>query len=396
MENNLILRIACLMVTVYLFSNTVCTPALSEIAMYFSASISTAQNIIILYTLGLGISQLIYGPLSDIYGRRIVALTGNSLFVFASIFSLFATSIHILLLARFLQGLGGGCYSVIAKSILSDVYKGNLYINATAVLMIFSVLTQMIAPVIGGYLVYMFSWKSNFVAILLYCSITLLLLLNFLTETNPGVKNNDKVITTIYRNYIAILKENEFWLFIALSSLTLACITIYYSASPFILQTQMGLSSFKLGLTFLLTDSPFISGCFFIYYMKNKVDTYKYILVGLVTMLMGAGLMIFLSCLKYKSPLLLLLPMSVFNLGTGLVFPITTAKALLIHQNKSGSSGALIGALQMIIVALLCFCFSKIDRGTPYSLAITLFIMTGVCLFGSYYKWLCGVNRARV
>ncbi|WP_032113866.1 multidrug effflux MFS transporter [Candidatus Paracaedibacter symbiosus] len=384
MENKPILRIACLMVTTYLFSNTVCNPALADIAMHFSAHISTAQNIIILYALGLGISQLIYGPLSDIYGRRIVALAGNSLFVFASIFSLFSSSIHALLLSRFLQGLGAGYCSVIAKSILSDVYKGNFYIRATAVLMIFSVLAQMVAPIIGGYLIYMFSWQANFVAILLYCSITLIILLKFLPETNPSIKGSDEVISTIFRNYITVLRKKELWVFIFLSSLTLSCVTIYYSASPFILQTQVGLSSFELGLTFLLTDSPFIIGCFFIYYMKNKINTRKCILVGLFIMLIGAGLMLLTSDLEYKSPLLLLLPMSVFNLGTGLVFPITTAKALLVHQNTSGASGALIGALQMIIVALLCFCFSRIYSGHQYSLAITLFMITVVCII-----WIC-------
>ncbi len=383
MVTNFVLQIACLMVSVYLFSNSICIPALSNISEHFTVSPRIAQNIIVLYTLGLGVSQLFYGPLSDIYGRRIVVLVGNTIFVFGSIFSLFSSSIDSLLLARLLQGLGAGCYSVIAKSILSDVYKGNFYINATAVVMIISVLTQMISPIIGGYLISLFSWQANFLAILLYCLITLVVLFIFMPETNfherTGSKNN--VFLAMYHSYSIILQQKDFWLFLLISSLTLACVTIYYGVSPFILQNQMGLSSFEFGLTFLLTDSTFLIGCLFIYYVKNKVNAYKNMLVGLSIMTIGSGMMILTSILKYNEPVLIIFSMSVFNLGTGLVFPVATAKALLVRQNIPGASGAIIGAIQMLIVALLVFAFSGIHGGNQCFLALILFMMTMVCFF---------------
>lgn len=379
-KERLILSIACLLVISYLFAHTICIPALYDISQDFAIEPKTAHHIIILYNLGLGLSQLVYGPLSDIYGRRGVVLCASLLFIAGSILALIASSINEMLFARLLQGLGAGCYSVIAKLLLRDTHDNDQYINATSRLMISAVLTQLITPVLGGYLVAALSWRANFAAILGSACFVFTVILLLLPETKSLHLVAPASVCLVLDNYLRVLRRREFLHFLIISAVTLAAITLYHIISPFILQTQFGLTSVEFGSTFLLTNSGFLVSCFLIPTLNSKIGVRNNILLGLSFMLVGSASMFFLVQMSYIQLVAVIIPMFIFNIGTGIVFPVCSAKALVANEAFPGAASAVIGALQMLIVASVGLILSVIAIDSTYMLSLLLLIATTLAI----------------
>ncbi|MGC0371997.1 MAG: hypothetical protein DGJ47_000701 [Rickettsiaceae bacterium] len=380
MNNNKILYLACLMVITYLFANSVCITMLYTLSVEWSLSSSIVHKIIIFYTCGLGISQLIYGPLSDIYGRKLILLISSSIFLMASICTLFIQSIDLMLMARFLQGIGAGSYSVISKAILCDTRDKDDYIKANSIIMICAVLIEIFAPIIGGVILTYFSWRMNFIVICAVVVITSCCIIFLLPETNINrvAHDNKNILSTICYNYMVILKNHRFCCYVLLSSGTLSCITIYAISSSFILQEQMDLNEFECGISFFFTNITFLLGCVFINKFNKKWGSYLNIAFGLFFMVIGAFSMYFYSTMP--DAINLIISMAIFNLGTGLVFPLTTSLAVLECSRLSGAGSAMIGSLQMFIVAIVCSLLSQLNINTQLNLSLIIFQITFILL----------------
>jgi MFS family permease len=369
------LLLVCLMVTGYLFANAVCFPSLPSMQRHFLAPTLTVQSIILIFTFGLGISQLFYGPLTEFYGRRNVVLLGTLIFIAGGILTLFPLSIHALIVARLIQGSGAGCYSVVGKAITHDIFKDKFYVNATVLVMIFSVLTQMLSPTIGGYLNSAYSWHANFTAVLIYSSIIFVLIYFFLPETQ--ISNTYANLKQVLNNYRLILVGPRFWWLLLISALTLGTISIYQIVSPFILQDTMHISSVAYGWSLLCSSSGFLIGNLMLIFLNRGNSLIQNIMIGLIFMLLGAVLM--LSLQNHVAPIAIILPALIFNIGTGIVFPLSTAGALLEYQSMPGSAGAIIGSLQMLLMALIGLFAGYIHILNQGSLGWMLLIITAAC-----------------
>lgn len=380
-NDRVILFIVGIMITTYLFASSVCVPALPTMQLAFNTSIQFTQAIIILYTFGLGISQFFYGPCSDYFGRRKTLFFGTSILLLGSLIVVIADNIALLLCGRLLQGLGAGCYSVVGKSITNDIYKNEKYINATVIMMLFSVLAQIISPIIGGYLTSWYSWHANLIAIVIYVIVTLVIILFFLPETAVIKNSSQSLFKNILLNYSLVSRVYYFWLLLIISAATLGAITIYQIISPFILQNQLGLSPVSFGWATMLTASGFLMGNLSISILNKRFILQKRIYIGLIIMTLGAGCMLTVVSLLTVKPLDIIISMFVFNIGTGIVFPLTTAGALLHNQKYAGSAGAIIGGFQMLLIAAMSYFISNLKLHSPFSLAFVLFLISILGLF---------------
>lgn len=371
----MVLHIACALVMCYLFANAVCPPIISSIQKDFGASQESVQRVIFFYILGIGLSQTIYGILADLYGKKLSVLIGLSSFMAASVLLLFSSTIDVFLLSRFLQGFGAGCCSIISKSILADHFKQNRYIHATAIIMFASVLTQVMSPIISGVVTIFLPWKFIFIITSLFALILIIICTLVLPKVNTEKINNNPIILT----YINILRKREFTINTTQSSIVLLCINLYYATSPFIIQKNLHLSNFEFSLTFLITDIPFALSCYLIY--KKKQNSNFLLKKGFLFMLIG-GLAMFISSFSFL-PLLCyghIISMAFFNFGTGFVFTISTARAVIVNKESPGVVSSLIGSLQMLSVALTAIFFTliKLDQ---LSISLIFLLITFICLF---------------
>ena len=137
--------------------------SLPTLAFVFDATTSRVQLTLSVYLIGFAIAQLVYGPVSDRFGRRIPLLAGTGLFVVATIGVALSTSIEMLIVFRFIQALVGAAGYVIALAIVRDMHDRDIAASMLARLGTVIGISPAIAPVIGGYLLVWFGWQANFV-----------------------------------------------------------------------------------------------------------------------------------------------------------------------------------------------------------------------------------------
>ncbi len=145
-------------------------PSLPAITHAFHADPSAVQSTVFLYVLGISISQWFYGPASDYYGRRCIALFGLCLFIGGAILALFSYKIIFLLIGRGIQGIGMGAVMTVSRAILRDVFKGKTYVKNASRLASVIAVSPVVFPVFGGYLQSWWGWKANFTFMLVFAS----------------------------------------------------------------------------------------------------------------------------------------------------------------------------------------------------------------------------------
>jgi Arabinose efflux permease len=155
----------------------------------FHTSNEMLQFSLVIYILFLGIAQLIYGPLSDRYGRKPILLFGCTLFFIASLASIFTHSINQFLLLRAIQGLGIGCGFTVASAILADIFTGKKLAQFTSYSAMVYSSSLIFAPVLGGYLQHYLGWQANLLVMAIY-ALALCVLIKFLLFETRKITNS--------------------------------------------------------------------------------------------------------------------------------------------------------------------------------------------------------------
>jgi DHA1 family 2-module integral membrane pump EmrD-like MFS transporter len=137
-------------------------PSLPAISSRLHALPTLVQLTVVYYVIGIGISQLFYGPLSDHYGRRKIVLYGVYIFLTGTVLAMYSPTIDILLMARFIQGIGIGSATTISRAILRDIFQGKEYVKAGSKLASAVATAPIVAPILGGYIQTNLGWRANF------------------------------------------------------------------------------------------------------------------------------------------------------------------------------------------------------------------------------------------
>lgn len=160
------------------------SPSIPAIANFLHTSIAHVQFSMAIYMLGLAISQLFYGALSEGLGRKIPLVAGLIILLIGNLISVFSTTITILLFARFIQGCGAGACAALWRSIFRDTFEGAEIAKYGSYFAIFATFVVPAVPALGGYLEEYFNWRASFLFLILYTLVTLLMVLLWLKETN--------------------------------------------------------------------------------------------------------------------------------------------------------------------------------------------------------------------
>src|SRR5215813_9387910 len=158
-------------------------PSLPGLARYFDVSVADAQLTLSSFLIGLATAQLIYGPLSDRFGRRPVLLIGLAIYVIASIVCMLSPSVPVLVVARFVQAVGACVGPVLGRAIVRDVHGREGAARVLAYMSAAMALAPAIGPILGGFLEEWFGWRINFLVLVLFGSSGLFMAWQILPET---------------------------------------------------------------------------------------------------------------------------------------------------------------------------------------------------------------------
>ncbi|CAQ55329.1 bicyclomycin resistance protein [Wolbachia endosymbiont of Culex quinquefasciatus Pel] len=325
-SQNIISLIMILSVAVVDMATDLYSVALPSIANYFKVKGNIAQLTISLNLVGVAISGLIYGPLSDYYGRRLIMLIGMAIFTLASIVCCIADNIILLILIRFIQGAGAGVAGVVGYAAIRDMYSGSEYSRVISKLNMVVALSPGIAPVVGSYIIsHGYSWKFLFFIISLAAIIMLIFIYLKLQETLTV--NKSKASINIFKQYILIFKNYRFLGFSAIHGLTFMWLWAYIANYPFIFES-MGVEVQYFGYLISIIVIFYIIGTLINRRYVPKIGVSKMLIIGLVLPIISDGLLVYFYFMNKLNVLILQVLWIPSNIGLALVISNNVTSAL--------------------------------------------------------------------
>jgi Bcr/CflA subfamily drug resistance transporter len=341
--------LAGLIVSIGQFSMGLVFPSLPWIAQDFSISADQAQRLISIYLLGFGPSQLIYGPLSDALGRKPMLLTGLSLALIGLSFVIWGShSFDMLVIGRFIQGLGAGSCAVLSRASLRDSYDQSNLARALSWVTIVASFTPIIAPVLGGVINHHLGWLAVFIGLFSYIALVLLLLVFLFTETLPSKKPVPNIYA-ILSTYKQLVTSRYFLSFASIGWLNFSLIVTAISIMPFIMQIQIGMSSDEYALWALIPACGLLVGSSICNQVRPRIGTKKMLFMAPIIHIIGG---IWLLCAPL-TPLYIMLGQFFLTVGNGIAFPCSQAQLMMPYRDKAGSAAALSGGGQMTFSAII-------------------------------------------
>ena len=369
-------------------------PALPQLADDLNASASAAQLSITACLVGLAFGQLIAGPLSDRLGRRRPLIVGLVAFLLASVACALAPSVAILVLLRLIQGLAGAAGIVISRAIARDLYSGRALMIFFSRLLLVAGLAPVIAPILGGQLSSIMSWRGIFGVLAGFGAVLLLAGLFGLRETLPPERRIVGGFGRTLQGYNTLLHD-RFFVGCALSSgLAGASMFAYIAGSTFVLQRIYGMSPQGFSLVF---------GCISLGLVAAAQGGARLALVWPLTRVLGLGLTInllgataLLMTVISGLPLAALIGALVIMVcAVGLIFPTANALAMADYPDLAGTASSLQGLSQFVFGAVAAPLVGIAGDQTALPLGIVT-TSVSVCAMTSFAVLVRPLARARL
>lgn len=326
-------------------------PSLPSIASYFSSSIAAAQTTLSAFLFGFALGQIVHGPLSDRLGRKPVLLGGFLLFSLATLACAYAPSMDTLIAGRFLQAVGASGPIVLGRAIARDLYEGARAGRELSRMGTVMGLVPAVAPFIGGVLETAYGWRSSFTAMLVFGLGVGLIALIGLPETLAAKSPHPLSLRSIVGDYKLLLAHPRYRFYISLSTLSYGGLFAFISGSSFVLQSHYGLDAISFGKAFGVVVIGFISGTLLAARLVTRIGIDRTIGHGTTALALGGTGMGLAFLLLDPSPLILIVPMTVYTCGVGLVMPQSTAGAMSPFPQHAGAASSMLGLTQMIFAA---------------------------------------------
>ncbi|XTZ37540.1 multidrug effflux MFS transporter [Salmonella enterica] len=336
---------------------------------------SDAELTITGFLIGFCIAQLIWGPISDRYGRRLPLFIGMGLFAIGSVGCALSTDIVQIVFWRVFQALGACTGPMLARAMIRDLFSRTRAAQMLSTLMIIMAIAPIAGPLIGGQMIKVTSWHAIF-WLLAIIGTLMLISLFWLPETLAENKRSTASVSSAFRNYYALLSDANYMRF------TL-CLTFYYVAayafitgSPFVYITYFGVDPQHYGWLFAVNVIGLMAVS-----MVNRRLVHRYPLEGLLKIAvfiatLAAIVLAAVTGLDVGGISVIAGAIFVFFAMNGIIAAISTACALDAVPNVAGSASALMGALQYgsgIISSLLLALFSN---GTPWTMGWIIAVFT--------------------
>jgi MFS transporter, DHA1 family, multidrug resistance protein len=326
-------------------------PSLPEIGRALAAPTARVQLTISSYLIGFAAGQIIYGPLSDRYGRRPVLLAAVAVYIAGVCICAVTPSIDPLIVARLLQGIGGSGSIVLARAIVRDLYSGVRAARELSLMGSISAFAPIVAPMIGGVLQTQFGWRANFLLMAEAAVIALAMAIRLLPETLRQRSAEPFSLIWLGKGYISLLRHRSFVAYLAILTISYAGLFAWISGAAVVLEGIYGMSAVTFGFTFALGAAGYMAGAAGAARLVQRLGLDR--MMGLGVTLLAAGGSIFAAIVAAQIPsgLWLIVAMAIYLAGVGLAMPQAIAGALTPFPERAGTAASLLGLVQQAAAA---------------------------------------------
>jgi MFS transporter, DHA1 family, multidrug resistance protein len=364
------------------FATDLYLPAFPVMVTDLATSPTEVQFTLTAFLLGLAIGQLVFGPLSDRYGRVKPLVVGAAICVAASTLAVLAPTIAVLIGARFVQGFAGAAGMVIGRAIISDLASGKSAARAFSLMMIVGGIAPVVAPLAGGFLVGPIGWRGSLAVILALATAMLLAILTVVRETHTEHRRatmrgqrdtaGSPLRDLLSRNYLGNTIAFCF---------AFAAMMAYISASPFIYQTMIGLTPNEYGAIFGLNALGLLGVSALSAHLAARHDVRLQAGTGLAVVSTSAFAVLLIATSGAAAGWLAL-PLLTAVAGMGLIFGNTTAMALGAAPRAAGTASAVLGAGQFLLAAAVSPLVSIAGEDTAVPAGIVMVSATILACLG--------------
>ncbi len=327
-------------------------PALPDLANDLNSSASLVQLSLTACLLGIALGQLFAGPISDVRGRKGPLVAGLLSYIIASLCCAFAPTVWILVIMRFIQGLAGSAGIVISQAIVRDLYSGSEMTRFFALLMLVNGAAPIIAPVLGGQILQVTSWRGIFIVLLGMGMLTLFAVLFGLPETLPASLRTKGGINNTLRTFFGLIGNRTFMGYAISQGFVFAAMFAYISGSPFVLQNIFGVSPQMFSVFFGINSLGIIIAGQITGMLAGRISETKLLIAGLIIAFVG-GILLLVVILAGSELYTILLPLFFVVSSVGVVRASSFSLAMQDQAKSAGSAAALIGVLSFMFGGLV-------------------------------------------
>jgi len=359
-------------------------PAMPAMAEDMNTQISVIQNSLSVFLVAFGVGMLLFGPLSDRFGRRPLAIFGLAGFGITCLLLALSPSVNSFLVLRFFQGLLGSAATITVPAMIRDCLGKDTAKGISTVTMIM-LSAPLVAPLIGSVLLTFSSWRSVFYALSLYATVVFLMTLKKLPET---LLANNAAPVSFVRNYLAILATGKIYVFLATFLMSSIAFFTYLTSAPFVYITWFGVSEIGFGIIFTSTAAALILANFINTRIVSRMGSLSVMRMG-IAFAVCFSLLLFLVLTTEQSMYLVIAFFFVIIGSLGLISVNAEALILIKFPNQASSASAVTRTLRYSTGALVGPILAILYTGTPVPIgALVLGSVIGAALIqiGLYIK----------
>ena len=342
-------------------------PALPLAAVQLGTTPAAMQMTISLYIAGLAVGQLIYGPLSDAFGRRPLLLGGLALYTVAGVAAGLSSGIDALIAARLLQALGGSAGLVLGRAIVRDTVRSDEAVRKLATLNLILVIGPGLAPIVGGFVAGHTGWRVIFLLLAGLGALAFVCAGRLLPETaRPSGKLSP---ATLVHDYRELLASRAFVGFAVGGACSTTAFYAFLAAAPFVFANQLHRPPAELGVYLALMMAGFSVGNACTGRLMRSFASERVLYGANLVSLCSAGLLLAITLGGHLGVTVVVVLLVLFTIGAGAASPVSMVKAISVDSRLTGSAAGLYGFGQMAVGAL---CTALVTLGDDPALAAAI------------------------
>lgn len=367
-------------------------PALPSIGKDLAAETGVVQLSLLAFFISFAIFQLVYGPLSDMWGRKAPLYLGIGLFALASIGCALATDIETLIVFRFLQGIGGAAGMVIPRAIVRDMHTGVQAARLMSLLMLVFSISPILAPLTGSAVIEFYGWRGVFYAVMIAAFIGLVLLSTQLAETRPTKDRADSNFGTAIAAYRLLLSDRNFLTLTFIGGLGISSFLVYLANSPFVLIDHYGLTPTQYSFAFSINAVSFFAVSQVTGWLGDRFGLVRVMQLAVAGFALTMASMFIVMSFGFNQLPVMAAFLFVGYGALGLVIPTSAVLALEDHGEIAGTASALMGTLHFVTAAVAMIVAAVFFDGTALPMAAGI----AICAASAFLLTQATIGRSRV
>ncbi|PAF38511.1 MFS transporter [Terribacillus saccharophilus] len=356
--------------------------SLPEMMNDFGTTASLIQASLTASLLGLGLGQLIAGPLSDVHGRRKPLLISMLLYFIISLACAFSPNIGIFVVLRFFQGFVASAGLVISRAIVRDRYSGVEMVKFMALLTMISNVAPLISPTAGSAVTTFTSWIGVFIFLGLLGLILTGVATWGIKESLPVEQRVPSNFKGLLKNYGSLLRNRSFMGYALVNGILFSGVFAYVSGTPFIYQNMYGITPQLFSILFALNGLGIILGSQLVKRLSEQIGEHRIFRIGLLIAFITTAI-ILVVVLVHGPFIALFLAIFLFAVAIGIIAPVSFTLAMESQGHIAGSAAAVLGSLQFALGAVTSPLVGIAGEDSAVPFGITIF-MTSILAVIAY------------